>query len=567
MNTLLTPVHSPTRFSRDLLLSALFVVLLATAFAFSVWAEMRAGLASDLRTRSFLLADELRQSSDDLTRMVRTYVATGDSFYKQNYQDTLDIRNGTKPRPEDYWRVYWDLLLPGGPAPRPETQQTIALLDLMRQAGFSDQEFRKLAEAKANSDALTTSEFEAMRLVESSGPESELNRANALRMLFDDKYHRAKAGIMKPIDDFILMADRRTLAAVESARTQATALRYLFIAIGVALICLLWRTYLDMRGILGGPLARVHAEIIKIGHGDFSSTVEPKEGLENSVEGRLSAMRARLRTVDHERKEYEGKLAAIAAELEVKVASRTAELALALQAATESDRLKSEFLANLTHELRTPMNAVIGFTELLKAEVPGRLNAKQAEFVAHVLASAQHLLALFDGILQMSRVDAGGGRLKRQPVEIRAALEQFVGAHRSAAEAHRATIAVQVAENTGREELDAAVLQRILDALLDNAVKFNHDGGSVTLSARSVGGALEIAVADTGIGIAQGDLGTLFKPFAQLDAGLARRRGGIGVGLSLARRLAQLHGGTIGVESELGKGSTFTLRLPTGGTP
>jgi signal transduction histidine kinase len=104
----------------------------------------------------------------------------------------------------------------------------------------------------------------------------------------------------------------------------------------------------------------------------------------------------------------------------------------------------------------------------------------------------------------------------------------------------------------------------MLDALLDNALKFNREGGTVAVRARRAGGALEIAVADTGIGIARGDLAKLFKPLVQLDAGLARRHGGVGLGLALARGLAELHGGTIEAQSELGKGSTFTLRLPLG---
>jgi signal transduction histidine kinase len=210
---------------------------------------------------------------------------------------------------------------------------------------------------------------------------------------------------------------------------------------------------------------------------------------------------------------------------------------------------------------------VIGFTELLKAEVPGPLNAKQAGFAADILASGQRLLALVEGILEMSRLDAADGTLEREPVEIRSALEERVAAYRRAAEAQRVSLALQVAEDAGREELDRGVLRRILDALLDNAIKFNHEGGSVMVSARCAGGALEIAVADTGIGVAQEDLARLFKPFVQLDAGLTRRRGGIGVGLSLARRLAGLHGGTIGVESEPGRGSTFTLRLPACAKP
>ncbi len=225
-------------------------------------------------------------------------------------------------------------------------------------------------------------------------------------------------------------------------------------------------------------------------------------------------------------------------------------------------RVKSEFMNNVTHELRTPLNSVIGFAELLKDEVPGPLNAKQAQFAADILASGERLLALVEGILEMSRQDSAGAALAREPVEISAAIEERMAAHRQAAEARGVTIALEVAPSAGSVELGRNALRRMLDALLDNAIKFNREGGTVAVSARRHDGWLEIAVADTGIGIAQEDLAKIFRPFAQLDAGLARRHGGVGLGLALARRLAELHGGTIEVESEPDKGSTFTLSFP-----
>jgi len=223
-------------------------------------------------------------------------------------------------------------------------------------------------------------------------------------------------------------------------------------------------------------------------------------------------------------------------------------------------RVKSEFMNNVTHELRTPLNSVIGFAELLRDEVPGPLNAQQAEFAADILASGQHLLGLVKGILEMSRLDAAV--LERVPVEIGAALEDRVAAQRKAAEARGVTIGLEVAADTGSAELDRRALRRMLDALLRNAIKFNREGGTVAVRARRAGGAIEIAVADTGIGIAREALAKLFKPLTQLDAGVARKHGGLGLGLALAHRLAALHGGVIEVESEPGKGSTFTLRLP-----
>ncbi len=216
-------------------------------------------------------------------------------------------------------------------------------------------------------------------------------------------------------------------------------------------------------------------------------------------------------------------------------------LTLTNRALEQANRMKTDFMANVTHELRTPLNSVIGFAELLKDEVPGPLNAQQAQFAADILASGQRLLTLVEGILEMSRLDAAGAALERQSVEIGAALEERVAAHRKAAEAGRVSIALEVAANAGRADLDPKALRRTIDALLDNAIKFNREGGTVAVSARRAEGAIEIAVTDTGIGIAREDIAKLVKPLAQLDAGLARRHGGVGLGLALARRLAELH--------------------------
>lgn len=297
----MNPQQRLTRFSRSLLMSAGLVVLLAITFTLYVRSEKQADRAHELRHRSFLLAGELRQSSDDLTRMVRTYVVTGDPVYKQHYQDILDIRNGKTPRPESYWRIYWDLVLPGGRTPRPEGRQAIALLELMRQAGFTEEEFRKLADAQANSDALTVPEFEAMTLAESTGPNAEANRARAHTMMFDDKYHQAKAAIMKPIDEFYVLVDKRTFAAVQTADNYAAALRYVFVAFGLGLMVMLWRTYTALCDTLGGSVGEVYAQIARIGSGDFSSAIQVKDALTNSVLGWLSETQVRLSDSDRER--------------------------------------------------------------------------------------------------------------------------------------------------------------------------------------------------------------------------------------------------------------------------
>lgn len=318
----------PARFSVHILASVGLIVLLAAVFILHTLAQKRIEAAHDLRHRSLLLADELRQSGDDLTRMVRSYVATSEPAYKQHFQAILNIRDGRKPRPENYWRPYWILMLPGGPAPRPDSSQSVPLLELMRQAGFTEEEFSKLAMAKANSDALTLPEFEALKLVEATGPEAEANRAKASRLLFDNNYHRAKISVMQPIDDFLVLVDTRTIAAVQSAELHATVLRYLFIATGLGLLFMLWRTYAALRGTLGGSVDEVAAEIARIGRGDFSGAIQVKRGLENSVLGWLSATQVQLNESAHGRNEAEktrSRLAAIVQSSDDAIISETTE--------------------------------------------------------------------------------------------------------------------------------------------------------------------------------------------------------------------------------------------------
>jgi diguanylate cyclase (GGDEF)-like protein/PAS domain S-box-containing protein len=244
-----------SRYSRNLWLTVGMAVILAILFAVYSRAEKEIDRANDLRHRSFLLADELRQSSDDLTRMARLYAVTGNPRYKDYYQQILDIRDGMEPRPLDYQNIYWDLVLANGMLPRPDSGQAAPLLELMRQAGFTREELQKLEQAKANSDALVISEREAMTLAESGGNDAETRRGVARMMLFDDNYHQTKAAIMKPISEFIVMMDRRTEDAVLAAENQAAIWRDVFIAFFLWLMFMLWRSYNILRTTLS---TRIH---------------------------------------------------------------------------------------------------------------------------------------------------------------------------------------------------------------------------------------------------------------------------------------------------------------------
>jgi diguanylate cyclase (GGDEF)-like protein/PAS domain S-box-containing protein len=294
--------------SQNMGLTLAMFLALFVAFGAYVYSEKRIDRANDLRHVSYQLANQLRQSSDDLTRMARTYVVTGNPLFKQYYQDILAIRDGKKPRPEGYLYAYWDMVLVDMQPPRSEDGQAIALLALMRQSGFTDEEFGKLAEAKANSDGLTTLELEAMSLVDTVGPEAEANRAKARQMLHDENYHRGKATIMKPINEFFLLMDKRTLATVRQAMDIASLFRMIFIAVTLGVILLLWRAYATMRITLGGAAAEVHAQMLRMGRGDFSATIKVPPGMDNSVLAGLARMQNKLHADGIKRKQAEEQL-------------------------------------------------------------------------------------------------------------------------------------------------------------------------------------------------------------------------------------------------------------------
>ncbi len=199
--------------------------------------------AYDNRYRSYLLADELRQSSDDLTRLGRTYVVTGDASYKAQYLDILAIRNGDKPRPQAYHRIYWDFVAGGAAKPRPDAE-TIALSTLMKRQGFTDAEFQQLEQAQKNSDGLVNLEVEAMNLVESKDKDGKLlaapDRARAIELLHSKAYHQYKSQIMGPIDRFFVMLDERTQTRIDDASSRAALWRTASLtAIGLLVISVL----------------------------------------------------------------------------------------------------------------------------------------------------------------------------------------------------------------------------------------------------------------------------------------------------------------------------------------
>jgi signal transduction histidine kinase len=232
-----------------------------------------------------------------------------------------------------------------------------------------------------------------------------------------------------------------------------------------------------------------------------------------------------------------------------------------------ANRHKSEFLANMSHELRTPLNAIIGFSEVLGERMFGELNEKQAEYTEDILSSGRHLLSLINEILDLSKVEAGRMELKVATFDLPLAIDNARTFVRERAAKQGINLDVTVDERLGDFVGDERKIKQILLNLLSNAVKFTPEGGRIGINARQADGSVEISVSDTGIGISPEDQAKIFEEFRQVGSDYAHKTEGTGLGLTLAKKFVELHGGKIWVESEVGKGSTFSFTLPERSSP
>ncbi|MEO8200628.1 MAG: PAS domain S-box protein [Gemmatimonadota bacterium] len=309
---------------------------------------------------------------------------------------------------------------------------------------------------------------------------------------------------------------------------------------------------------------------------DYELTARARDGTLTSVSYNATTFH------DRDRK-LQGVFAAARDVTELKRYERTLQQNIELENAS---RMKSEFLATMSHELRTPLNAIIGFSEVLRDGLVGELTPQQRAFIGDIFGSGQHLLALINDILDLSKVEAGKMTLDLEPVELDSLFSNSLSIVREKAATSNLRLVMTTTEDLGSIQADARKFKQILYNLLSNAVKFTPEGGQITLHAgrvqRSAVGELSggsagrgfplaesgftdfllIRVSDTGIGISPEGLEHLFRPFSQIDNGLARKFEGTGLGLAMVKQLVELHGGTVAVESAEGVGSSFSAWLP-----
>jgi signal transduction histidine kinase len=317
----------------------------------------------------------------------------------------------------------------------------------------------------------------------------------------------------------------------ENARSYVSS-RNLFISVAAGAIVLALLLGFVLSWSLIGPIQQINSRLAAIASGDFSGRAD----LPNRDE--LGTLGVNVNRMNDE-------LRRLYRELE------TASLH------------KSEFLANMSHELRTPLNAILGFSQVLQERLVGELNEKQEEYLDDILSSGNHLLSLINDVLDLSKVEAGQVELEVAPFSLREALERGVVMVRERATKDGVRIALAPLPEVDIVTGDERRIRQVIFNLLSNAVKFTPAGGAVDVSAAQVDGVVRVSVADSGPGIAAADHDRIFEEFQQTEAGIEQREG-TGLGLALSKRLVELHGGRIWVDSELGKGSTFVFTLPAG---
>jgi len=334
-----------------------------------------------------------------------------------------------------------------------------------------------------------------------------------------------------------VLADATTAKADDLIAENASASagsRNLVIGVATGALVLALLLGLVLSWSVVGPIQRIDARLETIAAGDFSGHVD----VANRDE--LGALAANVNRMNDE-------LDRLYDELET------------------ASRHKSEFLASMSHELRTPLNAIIGFSQVLRERMFGDLNEKQEEYLDDILVSAYHLLSLINDVLDLSKVEAGQIELEIAPFSLRDTLESGVVMVRERAGDEGVRVELSADQSIDPVEGDERRIRQVVFNLLANAVKFTPEGGAVDVSASRLNGEVRVSVSDTGPGVALGDRERIFEEFQQTDVGLALAEG-TGLGLALSKRLVELHGGRIWVESELGHGSTFVFTLPAGST-
>ncbi len=531
----------------------LLVGLWTTLSILSAHAERDRSRSADQLVSSLHLAARLRQSSDDLTRMARLYVSTGEARYQDYFLYILGIRNGSEPRPVDYGGSFWDRMLSGQveiAEIRGNNGEAVALRELMRRMGFTATEMALLNEAEDNSNDLVKLEDIAMnavggRFADDDGGftrEAEPDFDLARSIMYGERYHAAKEKISEPIDRFNRQIEQRLRSEMERLHQRSLRLADWQVMIALLTGSAMLIGLFHLRSAVLIPLRKLTRDARALRHRDYSTRVQIRRRDEMGELGETFNEMAQAISEDITNRD--------AVAVELRAARDTAEQAV---------KAKSEFLANMSHEIRTPMNGIMGMTDLLLGT---ELSKDQREYAGLINSSSQSLLTVINDILDFSKMEAGKMALDLHEFDLRDSIGDTLQTLGFRAQEKGLELAYQVQSDVPDCLIgDLGRVRQILVNLVSNAIKFTADGEvvvDVQLESQTRDQvSLHFLVKDTGIGISPDKLDTIFESFTQAEGSTTRSYGGTGLGLTISQNLVELMKGRIWVDSEPNQGSTF----------
>lgn len=543
------------------LLAGLFIVL---GLLVSVQGDMRD--VEDRRSESVRLADDLRRSSDDLTRMARLYVSTGEPRYRDWFEEIIAIRNGSAPRPDRYDLVYWDLVDPDDVRPRGAGEPK-ALEDLMIAAGFTVEEFILLREAEARSNALTLIENIAMDAVEGRFDDDTdrpvvdgvPDMKMASELMFGDEYMAHKKAIMEPINEFLTMIDLRTMREVDALHDRVQRYGWMALIISAITISISWVAVAIVRRRVLAPLTILEVSMAVISSGDYSKPVEYAS--DDEFGDLVEAFNEMQRRIDENMGELDEKRHA----LEVEVLARTSELRHTVDSLEHSNRDLERMALVTAHDLSEPLRKIVIFGERLADSARDDLDDRSRDYLDRMTSATVRMQALVDGLLAFSRVTTHA--------------EPFVwvdlgGIARGVA----SDLEMMISDTGATVEIgdlpsvwgEPTLLRQLIQNLMSNGIKFHAPDSEpwVRISSDEASGhdnglavaLCQFVVEDHGIGIPPDDTGSVFDLFTHLHD--RETYSGSGIGLSICRRIVDHHAGTITIEPNTPAGTKVVVTLP-----
>lgn len=500
--------------------------------------------AYNMQYKSLILADELRQSSDDLTRMARTYVITGNPMFEEQYKTVLAIRNAESPRPKRYNGIFWDFLSLENSIATLDGEK-IALRDLMRNANFPESELNMLFTSQNESDDLTKLEHKAMNAIKGIFEDkngnytikAEPDFALARELMHSKEYHEAKIRIMKPLDNFYKAFENRTKQKVEEARNSVKEQEFYVNVIVLFSVILFLMSFFIILFRIVYPIDLLRVVMLKLSTNNTNVEID-KDKYNDEIGDMIGAIE-------------------IFKENTQKLLSSEHQIKQAMQEATTANKAKSVFLARMSHELRTPLNAILGFANILQKSQ--NINKQEKENLNIIKRSGEHLLNIINEILELSKIEAGKMELHFKSFNLFELIKEIEDIFAFRCENKNLTFKIESKNLPKHIKTDEQRLRQILINLLGNSLKFTKEG-FITLYVYELNSKLFFEVKDSGIGILKEEQEKIFKPFEQVKKDNYTSEG-TGLGLSITKELITLMGGNIYLKSQEGVGSEFYFSI------